>query len=335
VSGEDDESPANKMDDRAGITRIKSAILLQMHRLAVTVVLAVVVFVTFVLLVTYFDSAFLRQLSSGDMIDSLFTTMISVVLTGTTLVVSIGQLVLTQETGPLGDQRERMSNAMDFRNFTEELTGRPSPTDPGEFLGVLVDATVTRSLALREELDGARSTELHDEVAEFVDGVTENARTVSGRLDGAEFGTFDVLSAALDFNYGWKIARIERLESEYAEELGPADLELFEDLRTALTMFGPAREHVKTLYFQWELIDLSQMILYAAIPAVVVASLMITVVDPTSVSGTLFGVKHITLVVGAAFTVTLLPFLLFVSYILRILTVAKRTLAVEPLILRE
>jgi hypothetical protein len=40
-------------------------------------------------------------------------------------------------------------------------------------------------------------------------------------------------------------------------------------------------------------------------------------------------------VVGGAFTITLVPFLLFVSYLLRILTVAKRTLAIGPLILRE
>lgn len=42
-----------------------------------------------------------------------------------------------------------------------------------------------------------------------------------------------------------------------------------------------------------------------------------------------------TLVVGAAFAVTLLPFLLFVSYVLRVLTLAKRTLAIGPLVLRD
>jgi len=47
------------------------------------------------------------------------------------------------------------------------------------------------------------------------------------------------------------------------------------------------------------------------------------------------GVDHVTLVVGAAFAVTLLPFLLFVSYVLRVLTLAKRTLAIGPLVLRD
>ncbi|WP_092700251.1 hypothetical protein [Halovenus aranensis] len=335
MSDEVDASPSDTMDNRIGITRLRYAVLFQVHRVALAAGMAVGIFVSFVAVVTHFDSLFLGQLTSGDMIDSIFTTMISVVLTGTTLVVSIGQLVLTQETGPLGDQRERMSNAMDFRGFTAELTGQPSPTNPGQFLAALIDAVVVRSNQLREELDTAHSTELHDEVDVFVGDVIENAQTVSSRLKRTEFSTFGVLSAALDFNYGWKIARIERFQSEYAEELSDEDVERLDDIKTALSMFGPAREHVKTLYFQWELIDLSKMILYAALPAILVASLMIAVVEPATFPGTLFGVEHITLVVAGALTVTLIPFLLFVSYLLRILTVAKRTLAIEPLILRK
>jgi hypothetical protein len=46
-------------------------------------------------------------------------------------------------------------------------------------------------------------------------------------------------------------------------------------------------------------------------------------------------ISIVTWVVSAAFTVTLIPFLLFTAYILRIAPVAKRTLAIGPLILRE
>ena len=100
-------------------------------------------------------------------------------------------------------------------------------------------------------------------------------------------------------------------------------------------MFGPAREHVKTLYFEWALVTLSQLIIYAAIPALAVAGIMLTVAEPGTFPGSTFGIANITYLVGAAFTVTLVPFLLFASYVSRIVTVAKRTLAIEPLILRE
>lgn len=322
------------MERRADRTRLETIVLLRMNRLVLTGVLVVVVFGTFVFAVSVLRPSFVHQLQSGDMIDTTFTTMIGVIVTGTTLVVSIGQLVLTQENGPLGDQRDRMSEAMDFREFTWEVTGRPSPTDPAAFLDGLITATITRSEALRDNVDETRGG-VDEDITEFADGVIDNARSVSNRLTGAEFGSFDVISASLDFNYGWKIARIEQIQDDHGDELDDADQDRLEALRTSLSMFAPAREHVKTLYFQYELIALSQQILYAAIPALVVAGVMIAVVAPGTVPGTLFGIEQITLLVGAAFTVTLLPFLLFVSFILRILTVAKRTLAIEPLVLHE
>jgi len=334
VTEEFDDSPADTMEERGG-NPLKLAVVLRTNRLVFAGSMALGVFVTFVVAVAVLDPSFVQQLRSGDMIDTLFSTMIGAVLTGTTLVVTIGQLVLTQENGPLGDQRDRMSNSMDFREFTEELIGRPSPTDPGEFLRELVEATVSRSTALRDGVDRRSGGRLQEEVDAFVGSVNGNARSVSDQLDGAQFGSFDVVSAALNFNYSWKIAKIEQLQSEYATELDDRDVERLDDLKTVLAMFGSAREHVKTLYFQWELIALSQLILYAAVPAVVMASVMVAVVSPETVSGTLFGIERILLLVGAAFAVTLLPFLLFVAYILRILTVAKHTLAIEPLILRD
>lgn len=322
------------MGDRADENRFKMFVLMEVNRLAIAGGLCLVVFFCFVFTVTILEPSFVYKLRDADTIETMFTTMISVILTGTTLVVSIGQLVLTQETGPLGDQRDRMANAMDFRDFTTEITGKPAATSPDEFLGQLVDETISRSIALRDGLE-ATDVEVQENINGFVESILENAREVSERLDGNGFGSFNVISASLNFNYSWKIGRIERLESEYEQQFTDIDVDRLEELKTVLSMFGPAREHIKTLYFQWALISLSQMILYAAIPAVIVAGVMAAVVSPETVSGTLYGVEAITILVGAAFSVTLLPFLLFVSYILRILTVAKRTLAIEPLILRS
>lgn len=141
--------------------------------------------------------------------------------------------------------------------------------------------------------------------------------------------------AALNFNYSWKVFQVERLLNEYEERLDEEERGLLDNLKTALSLFGPAREHIKTLYFQWALIDLSQMILYAAVPALAVAGIMVGIVDAGTFPGNTLGLDHIILVVGGAFAVTLVPFMLFVSYVLRIVTIAKRTLAIEPLILRE
>ncbi|WP_232688688.1 hypothetical protein [Halobacterium zhouii] len=323
------------MRERAGESRFKIWLLLSANRLVVTTVLALGVFVAFVVTVTLLPQPLQPQLRSGDTIETMFSTMVGAIITGVTLVVTIGQLVLSQENGPLGDQRDRMEGSMDFREYAGELIGSPSPADPSSFLRELVGVAQQRAETLRDTVSENDSDTLRGEVEEFTDSLIGNAEKVRDQLDGATFGSFDVLLAALNFNYGWKIFQVERIRNDHESVLTEDEDALLNDLKTSLSMFGPAREHVKTLYFEWELVTLSQMILYAAIPALVVAGAMLAVVDAGTFPGYTFGVPNITWAIGAAFTVTLVPFLLFTSYVLRIVTVAKRTLAIEPLILRN
>ncbi len=332
---EAERETADTMRERAEENRLKLWILLGSNRHLLTGVLTAFVFVAFVIAVVALPPSFAQQIESDDVIETLFATMIPVVVTGTTLVVTIGQLVLTQENGPLGDQRSRMNSSMEVRAFIQELIGSPPSTNPSEFLTEILDATITRSEAFRTSFGTPDGRSLRREVKSLTDDVVGNAETVREQLEGAQFGSFDVVFAALNFNYGRKIARLERIEYEYDESLTESELDALDDLKAALSLFAPAREHVKTLYFQWSLIDLSRQILYAAIPAVVVAGIMVAVVNAGTFPGSTFGIDHVILVVGGAFALTLVPFMLFVSYVLRILTVAKRTLAIEPLVLRD
>jgi len=58
-------------------------------------------------------------------------------------------------------------------------------------------------------------------------------------------------------------------------------------------------------------------------------------VDADAISGVTLGVDHLVWLVSAMTTAALAPFMLLLSYVLRIATVAKRTLAVGPFILRD
>jgi hypothetical protein len=335
MTSDDSIGTADTMRERGNSPGIRLLLLMRLDRLVLTAVLALVVFFGFVVAVTALEPTVASQIESGDLIDTMFSSMLTVIVTGSTLVVSIGQLVLSQENGPLGDQRSRMSNTMDFREYTGELIGDTTPADPSTFLSELVHVTAEKATALRDSLSENDNQEVRTEVDEFTESVIGNAEEVTEQLDGAEFGTFDVLFAALNFNYSWKIFQVERIATDHADHLDEADRRLLEELKTALSLFGPAREHVKTLYFQWELIGFSQWTLYTAVPALMVAGVMLGVVDAGTFPGETVGVANVVWVVGGAFAVTLVPFLLFVSYLLRILTVAKRTLAIGPLILRE
>jgi hypothetical protein len=331
---EDQVSTEDTMRERADESKAKLWLLIGANRQFVAGLISVTFFALF-MLGTLLHPTLTELLQSRSVIESLYAQMIGSLITGVTLVVTISQLIISQENGPLGEQRTRMSETMDFRGYIQELTGKPAPADPSAFLREIIDATQQRAEKLREVFESADNEDLRDEVDEFSDSITGNAETVREKLDGAKFGTFDVVYASMDYNYSWNIFQIERLIADYGDDIDDDQREALEDLRTAFSMFGPAREHVKTLYFQWELINLSRFILYAAIPALLVAGMMITFVDETSITGTFLGTEVLVWVVAATFTFTLVPFFLLTSYVLRVATAAKRTLAIGPLILRD
>jgi predicted house-cleaning noncanonical NTP pyrophosphatase (MazG superfamily) len=151
-------------------------------------------------------------------------------ITGVTLVVTIDQLVLSQETGPSGNQRERMSGAQDFRDAVEEFFGTTSPSEPNAFLQVLVDAANERATTLNERVADSDNDDLQDDVEEFVESVVGNAETVSDELENTQFGHYDVVRAALDFNYGIKIHRARKISEEYANDLTDDMQEALNDL---------------------------------------------------------------------------------------------------------
>jgi hypothetical protein len=208
------------------------------------------------------------SIRASDSVDTLFQGLLTATVTGVTLILTLNQLVLSQELGAVGDQRERMAAALDFRD-------------------------------------------------------------VAADLDGAQFGEFEVVSAALNFDYSRKVFAAKRLRAR--DDPPDAVVAALDDLVETLELFGPAREHFKTLYFQRELIDLSRTILVVSVPALLVAVGMVAFVDPGAAwtSGLL-----VPFVAGAT-SVALLPFLVLLAYVVRIATVTKHTLSIGPFILHE
>lgn len=167
----------------------------------------------------------------------------------------------------------------------------------------------------------------------YVDDLLENADHARDHREDSDFGTFDVLSPALDYNYDRKMHNVRRLGMEIEDDLSNEQRGAVRDLLKALTLYGPVRGYINDLYIQSALVKLSRAILYAAIIALTVAGGMVVFVDPTTFPGTFLGIESILWVVSAAFAISALPFLLFTSYILQLATLAKQTLSVGPLML--
>lgn len=311
-------------------------IVMRLNRWLLTGAILSVVFVSLVALSFAGFSPLEDLAEDADALQNIFSSMIGPIITGVTLVVTIGQLVLSQEMGAVGDQRERMQEATDFRADIESSVDLDtSPPEPAAFLREMVAGAENRAENLREVMKDERDEELQEKIEEYVEDLDENAETVREGLEDAQFGTFEVIWSALNFGYSRKIFDARKIREDHQDSLSEEANDAIDEMIETLKLFGPAREHFKTLYFQWELINLSRAILYAAIPALIVVAGMVMYVDTAAISGTTLGIDNLVLLTSGAFTVSLTPFVILLAYILRIATVAQRTLAMGPFILRE
>lgn len=138
----------------------------------------------------------------------------------------------------------------------------------------------------------------------------------------------------INYNYSWKIHAARNLRAKYADSLSEEADESFDELIEALRFFGPAREHFKTLYVQWEIINISRGVLYGAMPALAIAAYMMLSFDAARLFGTtVFGIDAAFLFTSAMYVFTLSPFAVVLAYVMRVLTVIKRTLAIGPFVL--
>ncbi|WP_227374755.1 hypothetical protein [Haladaptatus halobius] len=337
--GESDGNPqpGDTMRERVDESRVKLWVLMEANRWVVAGGILVAFFLALVVLGIGDPSPLEQYVGPGDdPVDTTFQGFIGAIITGVTLVVTLNQLVLSQELGPVGDQRSRMEGAMEFRRDVEEVLDlQTAPPEPASFMKSLMEETQDRANVLADAVEDSRDEELKGQIRSYVDELSENADEVSDTLENTQFGTFDVLSAILNFNYSWKIFLARKIRNENEDALTKEVDEAFDDIIESLNFFGPSREHFKTLYFQWELVNLSRAMLYTAVPALVVTVVMIIYFDARAVPGATVGISNDVLVVSLATTIAVVPFVILLSYILRIATVAKRTLSIGPFILRE
>ncbi|MGM0421358.1 MAG: hypothetical protein ACQEQG_10220 [Bacillota bacterium] len=329
------KTPSDKLHERLNQSRIKLWFLMGGRRWFVTGILIVIVFIALVT-AGYLHPNVETSIRSSDSVDTLFQALLTAIITGVTIVVTLNQLVLSQELGAVKDQRERMEGALQFREDAADIIqAQVSPSRPAQFIRALVQVSADRAKDLRESVSDSTDKNFRQEINDFTNSLIGNAERVAEGLNNAQFGEFDVISSALDFDYSWKIFTARRIKKKYNDLLSERGSEALGRLIEVLSFFGPTREHFKTLYFQRELIDLSRKILFAAIPALLTSVYMIIFFNSKTYSITIFNTGTLVFVIVLAVTISLLPFLILISYVVRIATVTKYTLAIGPFILRE
>jgi hypothetical protein len=318
--------------------------LLTGNRREVTLLLLAVVFAALVPMALVFLGSE-QLLAARGTIAGLLNTLLSGVILLVSIVVSVTSLFVSQELSPVGRQRERVERAREFRQSTEDVLDREvSPARPAAFLRAVTRATLQRTQDLQDAvdamdpghpgLDEGTEGEPPAEMERFRERVAADVEAVNRRLsDGA--GTFGILLAGLEYDYAGQLYALRRFRSRHGNELTAEVEDALEEVVSALEFFVTAREYFKSLYFEREFATLSRDLLFVSLPAIIVVSYAILAIDAEVVGGTTIGVSRLLLLAGGAYTLALAPFAVLTAYVVRVATIATRTLSAGPFVLAD
>lgn len=313
-----DVLPEEVLHKRPADSRLKRWFLLDGSRWAVTAGLLALVFATFFALGRFGILA----VDQSDPVIQLLHVMMVGNFTVIGLVITINQLVLSWEFSSPDALRDRVAGVKRFRQDVEEIADvTVSPANPTEFLQ-LITLTIRERAETIEEATAGTDPDLRERVETYLNTVTDYTDQTEEILEHAKFGTFNALSAMLNYNDAWQIHAARRIRHDYTEELPDDAVDAFEELIEVLELFGIARGYFKTLYMEQELAQLSRVLFYAGIPALVVSAATI-LAYPNSLGPIEAG--YPLLVVSLTVTAATGPIAILFAYAIRIATVASRT----------
>jgi len=295
-------------------------------RLLLTIIISVGLFALLVGLnglgvIAFTDQGSVTRMASG---------MIAGSLSLVTLVVSVNQLILSQEFSPVGKHRDQFSSVMQFRRNIEQQAGVPrTPMEPTRLLELLAETIRSSASRLTESVADSPHPEYRQQVTQYARSVEENAEWVDQSLDPSKTDAFDALSVAIAYDDGWQISTARYLRHS-APELSAETETAFDELIGSIRLFSSAQEHFKTVYLQRELTRFSQLIIYVGIPAVLAAVLIILVHG--GLGSPTISPAVLPYVLSFFATLVFVPLVMLGVFILRTATITRRTASIGPML---
>lgn len=248
-----------------------------------------------------------------------------------TIILSINQLVISQELSAPGELAGEIEASTDYRETVTDLLDQETvPPTPTAFLSVLFDG-VTRSLSsLDDHRQTAADSEVTDELGELVSSLGSHVQEANEKLEQSNQTVFSGLVLTLSTNYSEEINEILRLrvDVEDSEGISPEVQDTLDTLVRRLKQIDVTRQYLKTLYLQQELARLSRRLSYVGFPTIlagIMALGMVILTDSVALPP-----SQLTLVLPLYVTLAVAPLAVLVSFVLRLSVVAERTVAVTP-----
>ncbi|WP_418285265.1 hypothetical protein [Halorubrum sp. DTA46] len=321
---------------RNGRIHVIRWVLLEANRLAVTGALLTFMFAALMLIGSTWTFEMQQVLTETPAVQTILSSLLSGIILLVSIVVSINSIVLSHDITSMDAQESRIHGVMEFRRDIGELTeGGESPTDPASFLSLMASVIHDRATALQGVSRGS-GEELTQDIEEYVAEVTETVEPLGHQDDSASGAEFGILWLGLEADYGPFMDRSRMLRSSHGNELSETFDERLDDLVQAFQLFAVGKEYFKTIYYTQEVSQLSQTLLVVSLPSILVTASAILAINAGLLPGAwVFGLPPLLSFVATVFTISLAPFLVLTSYMLRLSAVAQRTAGAGPFSLQQ
>ena len=315
-------SPVDSATDR-----LMRWILLTGDRFHITAAITGLLFVIFLL----FGFAGFISLSVPERAVWFLNGTINGLLTLIPIVVGLNQIVLSQELDSLDDLYDRTKGTFDLhRRIADTTNVSVSSPQASGFFHQLSDAINDRAAELEAAGENVTNEQLQEDINNYTETLTEQTDDISAALEDLGFELIDTLIVLLDYHDSWQLHTVRRLNATYEDELSETTTETLDELEELFLELDAARDYLKTLWVQRELAELSRMMLYTGLPAVIVAGLGIFIAP--EIPGLTIARPTIVVLLSATIAVSLVPLSVLLAYVVRIALIAQRTAAFGPFI---
>lgn len=272
-------------------------------------------------------------LSETNTVQQLLNTLLSGAILLVSIVVSINSLVVSQELAPIGSQHERVVDSWEFREEAAETVKTDvSPASPGEFL-----ETILR--AVNEDLDDLASATSDLEapargaLTEYVEETRDEVERIQSVLTPNGEYAVNIVLFGSEYDFSRQVDNARSIRVRHSSAFTEQVQTTLERIISSLQYFVTAREYFKSFYFKREFSSLSRDLLYAGLPAILVNSYVLLALDAAIFPGRTFGISNLFLFFSLAYVISLAPFLVLTSYILRAAVISEDTVSAGGFIL--
>lgn len=250
------------------------------------------------------------------------------VITLLTIALSVNQLIVSRIFDPLNSLSDRLDGAREVRTNVEELVDQnATPNDPAAFLSLIATEVAERSgklLTLADTNQWQPAMEITDAIEDFEKygtNIDENLET--------EMKVSDTLNVILGPEYAFNMTAVNYLQKKYGDALPAEAIEELQGIEEALEAIAVVRQFYKTVALQQDLAELSRLLVYSGLAALLYIIMLTLVFRTRSVTVPL---EMLPALVTVGIGIFFLPLALFVSYILRAATIARETVSVGPFV---